>query len=300
MRHTPKEYLIAARPWSFPASVMPVLVPGAFLFMKSEFNSPAYVLVLLALIAAIIHTAGNLFSDYHDFNRGVDTAESATTDSMTKGIFTPREIRNYCFTMLAVAAVAGIALLFMIDRGAVVPVTVVGLITGAGTLTYHFMKYRALGEIHIFLFFGVMTTAAASYSIAGYLDTDTMLTGLCYVPSIVAILFANNARDMDYDRQAGIRTLSMKLGRQRSLYFYGFLMSLQYAAVIALVMAGILPSVSLSMLITLPMLVKTIGLMKKSLVKGSGIRNVDEKTAQLQLCCCLLLILSFLAEKFFI
>ena len=128
-KHTLKEWMIAVRPWSIPASAMPIIVTIAFLFWKEADIKWGY--AIWALVGMILfHLAGNVWSDWFDFRKKVDAEDTFGAKTLTTGMFEPKEIRNLAIGLLAVsvacglglAAVTGIELLYIGIAGAVLTV----------------------------------------------------------------------------------------------------------------------------------------------------------------------------------
>lgn len=103
--HSFKDWMIAVRPWSFPASAMPVVVTLAYLFwMKEDINWANGIWALLNIV--VFHAAGNTWSDYFDYKQGVDMKDTFGAKTLTDKMFTPKEI--YCLSLvLLLAALAG-------------------------------------------------------------------------------------------------------------------------------------------------------------------------------------------------
>ena len=261
---------------------MPTIVPACYLYMTGNFNAPFYAFLLLFLSVLLFHTAGNLLSDRNDYLRGVDTQETLSVKYLPDGIFTPKEILAYGAICIAAAAAAGIAILVTAPQENRAAILIIGILTAIGTCTYHYNKYKALGDLHIFFFFGIMTAAAVSIVIGGFLSWNTILISLCYSPSIVAILHANNSRDMNSDKEAGIKTLGMLLGKRKSFIYLELL----------------LPLLSAEAFLSLPLLVKCISKMKRVCIGNEKIADADQDTAKLQLIFCILLSASMIVAKF--
>ena len=110
-KHSLKDWMIAVRPWSFPASSMPVVVTLAYLYwMRQDINWVNGIWALLNII--VFHAAGNTWSDYFDYKHKVDARDTFGAKTLTDGMFTPREIYRLSMALLAVALVAGIGLLW--------------------------------------------------------------------------------------------------------------------------------------------------------------------------------------------
>ena len=123
-----KEWIIATRPWSFPASAMPVLVTLGYLFWKQgEINWPMGLFTIINVV--LFHAAGNTWSDYRDFRSGVDREDAVGGMSIVSGQFSPEQIKRLSLSLMAVAVVCGLALCFFTGM----PVLYFGL---AGGCTY--------------------------------------------------------------------------------------------------------------------------------------------------------------------
>ena len=106
-KHSLKDWLIAVRPWSFPASAMPVIVTLAYLYWAYGVIEWANGLLALAGIV-IFHASGNAWSDYFDFERGVDRVDTFGVKTLTSGQFMPLEIRNLAIGLMVPAVMVGL------------------------------------------------------------------------------------------------------------------------------------------------------------------------------------------------
>lgn len=110
-KHSLKDWMIAVRPWSFPASSMPVVVTLAYLYwMRQDINWVNGIWALLNIV--VFHAAGNTWSDYFDYKHKVDARDTFGAKTLTDGMFAPREIYGLSMALLAVALVAGVGLLW--------------------------------------------------------------------------------------------------------------------------------------------------------------------------------------------
>ena len=289
-----REWIIAARPWSLPASIMSVMVTAAFILFSGKLEVSPFIAILLILSVAMFHTAGNLLSDYNDYINGIDTKDALCVRSLVDGRFSRSEIRIYGLASMAAACLAGSAILIFVQPESILPIVITGVLTAVGTSSYHLMKYRALGEIHIILFFGIMPAIATSLILSGSLDADVILLTLCYFPSIAAILLANNIRDIKTDTQANIKTIAMIAGGKKAYAMYISLLVIQPVSTLLLIAAGILPITSLVTLLSLPLFFKCIRIVRKSVDMPQEANDADKCTAQLQLFYCILLIISLI------
>ncbi|MBE6234561.1 MAG: prenyltransferase [Bacteroidales bacterium] len=293
-KHTLKEWIFALRPWSFPASAMPIVVTLAYLFWKgAEVN---WVLGLWALVGMVLfHCTGNVWSDYFDFRKKVDAEDTFGAKTMTTGMFQPHEIRNLALGLLVVSVACGLGLLAVTG----LPLLWIGIAGVACTLLYPVLKYNALGDFDIVMAFAFLPTLGTSYAATGVIDWNVLLVALPVGLITDGILHSNNSRDVVTDRRAGITTMAMSMGPEKSVWLFGFEMLFPYIWVAALSMAGLLPLHTVVIFLTLPIAIGNARTMSKSLKAGSEIiADLDVRTANLQLLFSVLLAAAFFAAKF--
>lgn len=288
-RHTFKEWFLATRPWSFPASSMPVAVTLAFLYWRGfEVNWPVGLWTLLSVI--LFHAAGNTWSDYSDFKRGVDREDTIGGMSITSGEFLPSEIKCLSMLLLAVAAVSGLSL--MLATG--LPTLYLGLAGLALTMMYPFLKYHAMGDIDIFLTYSLLPVMGTSYVATGAFVMDVFWLVLPIGLITVGILHINNTRDIEHDKRAGIHTFAMLAGKRASAFIYCMEVTVPFVWVAICIIYNSMPLWSLIVLLALK---PAIDNSRKALLfpkEGmQAVVGVDEATAKLQLMFSLLLVVSF-------
>lgn len=288
-RHTFKDWFLATRPWSFPASSMPVAVTLAFLYWRGfEVNWPVGLWTLLSVI--LFHAAGNTWSDYSDFKRGVDREDTIGGMSITSGEFLPSEIKCLSLLLLAVAAVSGLSL--MLATG--LPTLYLGLAGIALTMMYPFLKYHALGDVDIFLTYSLLPVLGTSYVATGAFVMDVLWLVLPIGLITVGILHINNTRDIEHDKRAGIHTFAMLAGKRASALIYCMEVTLPFVWVVGCVIYGSMPLWSMIVLLALKPAIDNSR--KAFMFPKEGMKaviGVDEATAKLQLMFSLLLVVSF-------
>lgn len=295
-KHTFKEWVIATRPWSFPASAMPVMVTSVYLYgINAGIN---WLNGLWALVNIIVfHAAGNTWSDYLDYRKGVDTPDTFGAKTLTGGLFTANEIRGLALGLLGIAVVLGIGLLWRTG----VLLWWIGLGGVLCTLLYPWLKYRAFGDIVIFLAYALLPMWGTSYVVTGTVDMQVLWLAVPVGLITVAILHANNTRDIETDRHARITTLAMRTGNTAARYIYAAEVLLPFLWVGAGIVAGYFPVWSLLTFIVLPLAVGNVKIMWASAGgKNDAIAHLDEKTAQLQLAFSLVFSLTFLLIHWFV
>lgn len=291
MRHSIKEWLFAVRPWSFPASAMPVLVTLMYLHWAG-FENLNWLAGVWALVNIVVfHAAGNTWSDYFDYKRGVDTDETAGATTLTTGMFRPEEIKRLSIGLLVVALAGGVGLMLLTSW----TLFWYGLGGALCVLIYPYMKYRALGDVVIGIAYAWLPCWGTSLVSTGSLQADTLLLAIPLGCITIAILHSNNTRDVRTDDDAGISTLAMNIGHGRSQALYGFYMLFPFISVTACAVSGLFPYLTLLSFVALPNAWKNLQLMRQSTMGDtSAITRLDERTAQLQLLFSLLLSVSFL------
>ena len=286
-----KYWIIAAHPWSFPASGSPALVAFSYVFylyktgVVSDVNWANGVIAFFGAI--IFHMSGNLIGDYHDYMNDVDQLEkTGPFRALIHKIFKPKSILIYGYIVLLLGIIIG-AYLFLRTGLPLIYIGLYGIISA--TLYYKF-KYVALGDLIIFLSFGLMIMLGVVYVMTGIINWTSLLVASPVGLLIVAILHANNTRDMLQDKQAGIKTQAMNLGLEGSQIMYQTLLLVSYLLVAASVLLNLLHPFVFIVLITLPMALKNIKLMKQATINDLCIiQFLDTHTAKLVLVFSLLL-----------
>ena len=287
-KHGFKAWLLATRPWSFPASAMPVLATLAYLFWRGhEINWLTGVWALVNII--VFHAAGNTWSDYYDYKRGVDREDTIGGMSIVSGEFQACEIKRLAWILLVIAVVAGVGLMLL----AGLPVLYFGLAGCALIVLYPWLKYHALGDLDIFLTYSVLPILGTSYVATGELNYETLWLMLPIGLITVGILHVNNTRDIEQDSRAGIKTFAMLVGKRVSVVLYIAELMLPFVCVLVAAIYGAMPWWALVVLVALKPALDNCRAMLKLPAEGmKALIGVDEKTAQLQLMFSLLLSLS--------
>jgi 1,4-dihydroxy-2-naphthoate octaprenyltransferase len=294
MRPSFEQWILAFRPWSFPASTMPALTALTFVFFQyhrgilSNVNWSNGWLAMTGVL--LCHAGGNLISDYHDFRHGVDRAESFGSSRMlVEGVFRPVTILWYGYAFLVAGSLVGICLTFRSG----LHLLWIGAAGILGTVFYYRFKYCALGDLLIFLIYGLLIALGMTYVMTSQLSLPTLLLSMPVGFLVVNILHANNTRDMLHDGQAHIRTQAMLLGIKASKVQYALLAFGSYLAVILSVICHVLHPLCLSVLLSLPMAIKHVRTMYTAQIEQpERIKDLDATSAQLVLFFGLLLTVS--------
>ena len=277
--HTIKEWLLATRPWSFPASTMPVFVTMMFLWSKGiEVN---WCLGFMALINIIlVHAAGNVWSDYFDYKKGVDAPDTYGVRILTDKQFTPKEVLTLSITLQVLAVVMGLLMVWLTG----ITLLWFGLAGIILSLLYPPLKYAALGDLVIMACYSVLPMLGTTFICNGNIIPQVLWLAVPVGSITIAILHANNTRDIETDGRAKIHTFAMLTGRRFAIGMYVFELILPYLWLIVTVFMGLVSPRTVLTLITLPI---ALGNCKKMLSYHTGgikaIACLDEATAKLQL-----------------
>jgi 1,4-dihydroxy-2-naphthoate polyprenyltransferase len=215
-------WLMAARPRTLPAAIAPVLVgsaAAAWATNGSDFRWGAFVAALIGSIFIQIGT--NLANDYSDAKRGTDTEDRLGPVRVTSsGLIPPRRVLHGTWLAFAVAVVAGIYLA-TVAGWVIIAVGAASIAAGVlytgGPRPY---GYAGMGELFVFLFFGLVAVNGSYYVQLEELDSLPFWLSISVGLLSTAILIVNNIRDLETDRRAGKNTLAVRLGRERTRLLY--------------------------------------------------------------------------------
>jgi 1,4-dihydroxy-2-naphthoate octaprenyltransferase len=246
----------ASRPFSFTASVIPVLV-GTLLAAEDSFS---WWKALLALVGAVaIHAGTNFVNDYYDHVKGADNAESlGPAGLIQRGVVSARSILVAGIVCFAVGAGLGLVLCattsWQLLWLGIASVLAGFLYTGA---PIH-LAYIALGEVTVFLFMGPVIVVGAYFVQVQSWDWEPFVASLPIAFLVTAILHANNLRDIENDRKTGKRTLATLIGRQRANWEMYGLLAAAYVSLVAAAAVGAMPWPGLIALATAPLAVPIV------------------------------------------
>lgn len=284
-------WLMAARPNTLPAAIAPVMVGTSLAWSDGHFSPvPALAAAVGALLLQIL---SNFANDYFDFAKGADTrGRLGPTRVMAAGLLSARELR------VGMAAAAGLAILdgvYLILLGGW-PILAVGVASLMAALLYTGgpfpFGYHGLGDLFVFIFFGLAAVSGTYYVQAGMLTATILFAAAPVGMLITAILVVNNLRDIATDAQAGKRTLAVLMGPENTRLQYVILLILAYSATPVLWLGfGLGPTVLLP-LISLPLAIRRA--LSVFSAEGTELNSVLAATAQLSLQFSLLLSLGIL------
>jgi 1,4-dihydroxy-2-naphthoate octaprenyltransferase len=238
-------WIHGARPRTLSASVAPVVVGTA-----AAGHAEAWRFVCALLVGVGLQVGVNYANDFHDGVRGVDTSERLGPPRLTaSGMASPRAVMTASLVCIAIAGFAGLALAaatswWLIPLGAVAMLAL--WLYSGGPRPY---AELGLGELMVFLFFGLMATVGTAYVQAETISNAAWWCGVAMGLLAVAILVANNLRDIPTDAPAGKRTLAVRLGDARTRVLYRACVVGAFVTVVVGVIVGDLPAATLLVLL---------------------------------------------------
>jgi 1,4-dihydroxy-2-naphthoate octaprenyltransferase len=234
-------WLMAARPHTLPAAAAPILV-GVGLALREGVFAPLPALAAF-VGATLIQIGTNFANDYYDAVKGADTEEREGFRRVTAGgLIDPSEVKRAMFLTFAAAILVGTYLVYVGG----VPILVIGLLSVASGIAYtggpYPLGYHGLGDLFVFVFFGLIavtgtyyvqavTTLAGAFPMSvpdGSVPVSAIVASLPIAGISTAVLVVNNIRDKEEDAQTGKRTLAVRFGYTFSRIEYAALLALAY------------------------------------------------------------------------
>lgn len=285
-------WVMAARVRTLPAAVAPVLVGTSLALGAGEFHALAFVAALLG--AVFIQVGTNLSNDYSDARRGADSEDRLGPVRVTAGgLVPPKQVLMATYASFGIAVACG-AYLIAVAGWELLAVGAASILAGVlytgGPRPY---GYEGLGELFVFLFFGVVAVTGSYFVQVQQLPWQAFA---CAVPVGLlasAILVVNNVRDIDTDRRAGKRTLAVRLGRGRTRDLYTAMLAVAFLSVPVLWALGMSPWLLLSWA-TIPLAARLARTVRTRL-DGPALNAALAQTGALQLAFCVLLAAGILA-----
>jgi 1,4-dihydroxy-2-naphthoate polyprenyltransferase len=289
-------WAMAARPRTLPAAAAPVLVGTALAVTEGVHHWLRFVAALVG--ALFIQIGTNLSNDYSDARRGADTEDRLGPVRVTAGgLVPPKQVLVATYVAFGLAVLAGVYLivtagwqLLLIGIASILA----GVLYTGGPRPY---GYEGLGEVFVFLFFGVVAVSGSYFAQTEQLEWEALVLSVPVGLLASAILVVNNVRDLETDRRAGKRTLAVRLGRPRARTLYA---SMLYLAFLTAQIPWIAGSDELSpwlalVFLALPLAVP-IARTVRSRTDGPSLNGALARTGILQLVFCVLLSAGILAS----
>ena len=224
-------WVAGARPRTLPAAVAPILAGCASAAARGHVN---WLIALLCLLVALALQVGvNYANDYSDGIRGTDDDRVGPVRLLASGLASAKADKTAAFVSVGVGALAGLGVVALSGQWWLLAVGALCILAAwfytGGSKPY---GYLGLGELMVFVFFGLVATVGTTYVIAGQAPLHAWIAGTSVGALASAILVANNLRDIETDRSSGKMTLPARLGDRGSRIFYACLCALAAAGII--------------------------------------------------------------------
>lgn len=288
-----KSYIIATRPWSFTMSILSVSV-GALLAAESgPISWPWFAVTVVGIV--IFHAAANVINDYFDTKYRIDQPDSPTAkyrqQPIISGLLSMRELYWEFVVLFGITSVIGVITAYFRTYH-VLWIGLIGLLTSifytAGPVKF---KYRALGELAVFMMWGPLMIEGA-YAVQRHaLSMKALYISIPFGTLVALVLFANNMRDIAYDSRRNVKTLSIMLGSEKSYILFAALIIAAYAYVLGMVLVGVMSWWGLLIFLSLPKAFSLLKSFREKIPDAS-----DAITAQFDAVFAVLLILAIVIE----
>ena len=272
---TREQWIAGARPKTLPAAIAPVLVGTAF----AGYNATVLHTLLALIVALALQVGVNYANDYSDGIKGTDADRVGPMRLVGSGAATAKDVKNAAFISFTIAAIAGLILAsrtswLLIILGAIC-ILAAWTYTG-GPKPY---GYQALGEISVFIFFGVVATVGTYYVQTESVSREVLLASFAMGALACAILVLNNLRDLENDKSADKKTLAVVMGDQGTRDLYKWLMFFALAMSVALTFFSFF---YLLALLSLPLVSKSVRAVNSG-ASGTALIDLLAKTGRIQI-----------------
>ena len=272
---TREEWIAGARPKTLAAAVAPVLVGTAF----AGYNANALNFFLALIVGVGLQVGVNYANDYSDGIKGTDKDRVGPMRLVGSDAASPEAVKRAAIIAIAIAALAGVLLaarssLILIGIGALA-IVAAWTYTG-GPKPY---GYFALGEVSVFIFFGLVATLGTYYAHVDSLSFEVILASFAMGSLACAILVLNNLRDLEKDKSAGKITLAVKIGDSQTRRFYQGLIFTPLLIALALVPTSFY---FLLAFLALPQILKVAASIRTG-ASGSALIELLERTGKIQI-----------------
>ncbi len=246
----------AVRPFSFPASVVPIVLGSVGVGTQGISFLPFALALCLGLC---VHSATNLINDYYDYMYGIDCATSfGSSKLLPMKILPPDTIYELAMMFFRLTLLLGLILSWMVDWRVLV-ITILGILGGYSYTgpPYH-LKYRGLGIPLVFIMMGPLMVKGAYFAQGRSFSLPMLLVSLPVGFLVAAIMYANDIRDKEWDSKGNITTLAMKIHEAYAGKVYAMFYVLAYGVTLTLIYINTLPTAALMVLILTPQVVHLI------------------------------------------
>jgi 1,4-dihydroxy-2-naphthoate octaprenyltransferase len=272
---TREQWIAGARPKTLPAAIAPVLVGTAF----AGYNATILHTLLALIVALALQVGVNYANDYSDGIKGTDADRIGPMRLVGSGAATAKDVKSAAFISFAIAAIAGLILAsrtswLLIILGAIC-ILAAWTYTG-GPKPY---GYQALGEVSVFIFFGIVATVGTYYVQTESVSREVLLASFAMGALACAILVLNNLRDLENDKSAEKKTLAVVMGDQGTRDLYKWLMFFALAMSVALTFFSFF---YLLALLSLPLVSKSVRAVNSG-ASGTALIDLLAKTGRIQI-----------------
>ena len=287
-------WVMAARPRTLPAAVAPVLVGTSLAATEGTLKALTFIAALLGALFILVGT--NLSNEYSDARRGADTEDRLGPVRVTAGgLVPPRQVLVATYVAFGLAVLAGSYLiatagweLLLVGAASILA----GVLYTGGPRPY---GYEGLGEVFVFLFFGVVAVSGSYFAQVERIEWEALVLAVPVGLLASAILVVNNVRDLETDRRAGKRTLAVRLGRERTRVLYVAMVASAFVTAQVPWILGSLSPWLLLALLAIPLAVPVVRVVRTR-SDGPALNGALAATGKLQLAFCLLLSAGILAS----
>jgi 1,4-dihydroxy-2-naphthoate octaprenyltransferase len=270
-----EEWIAGARPKTLPAAIAPVLVGTAF----AGYNASALNFLLALIVGLGLQVGVNYANDYSDGIKGTDLDRIGPMRLVGSGAATPEAVKRAALIAMGIASIAGVLLAarsswLLLVLGAL-SIVAAWTYTG-GPKPY---GYYALGEVSVFIFFGLVATLGTYFAHVGSISFEILLASFAMGSLACAILVLNNLRDLEKDKNAGKTTLSVKIGDAQTRKLFQGLLFAPLLIALALVTTSFY---FLLAFLALPQVLKVASSIRSG-VSGSALIELLERTGKIQI-----------------
>lgn len=294
-----KIYWQAARPFSFTVSIVPPILAAVIAIHENPLMHIKWLYLILTILGCwLAHAGANIFSDYFDFKNRVDrTGTYGSSGVLVGGLLTPKENFLAALVSFIIASAIGAFFVITLPHGRdLIWLIALGVFLGFFyTANPFILKYRALGDIAVFLAFGPAMCLGAFFVQTGYFAWAPALYAIPVALLVDAVLHSNNLRDIKNDSVVDIRTVPIVIGEENAKRMYYALLIGAYVMIPILIIFANLTWISLLTFASLPLAIKLIKAVKnKSGTPEAEFATIDARTAQFHSAFSALFIISIL------
>jgi 1,4-dihydroxy-2-naphthoate polyprenyltransferase len=271
-------WVLASRPKTLPAAIVPVFIGTSIVSFDTKVN---FIAALVALVCALLIQVGtNFVNDLYDYLSGADNeSRKGPTRALAAGLITINEMKAAIITVFLVTFILGLYLVY-ISTWITLLIGLLSIFAGiAYTAGPYPLAYNGLGDVFVFLFFGVVGTVGTYYVQVVDISPLVFWASIPVGALITNILVVNNYRDIDEDREVGKNTLAVKMGRKFTRYQYLIFMILSYLILFVVYFTFNQNLFVFLPLLTLPIAIKLIIMIFS--YKGDELNKTLELTAKL-------------------